>query len=394
MNSRPIRHFSSRFCLDLNKIPCKAVDRYSVWTALIFFLLASVLVFVGVYEFLNGARLTDSEVAEFMKKEGLTAPIPLMSPTFFDVIIVIMGLGLAFSMILAVIRYKKINFDGDFVRIIIRPALSSKIRITEPLYLYEGVRLRTEFLQFGLINRTKYIIELLHKDDLKTIPLYISMSGKNIRKIWGNYAKELHLPAIMTSDSGAVVKHYNDLDLPLKELILSGKIPYPAKVDATKPKSLWVAEKNGNIIIKIKHFLFDAYNIIAGFILAGFAAAVFFIYDQHEDLSLYFSENALYAVYITSSLFILYCLFIVSKRDKLIIKPDKVVLFHRFVFFNIKSEEIFKDKIEEVDVVCNPASGRSFIEIISADKSIIIGKKMPLADLRWLKQYIINELIK
>ena len=205
MNNNPAKHFGNSFNLNIDKLPCKAVDRHSLFSAFIFFILALTLISVGIYELLNGTRLSEAEFANIMKEQGYNAPVPLMSPTLFDAILIIIGVGLAFSMVLAAIRYKKIHFDGDFVRIIIRPALSSKIRITVPLYLYEGVQFRTEFVQLGLINRTKYIIELLHKDDRKTIPLYISTSGKNIRKIWEHYAKELRLPAIISSEAGTIV---------------------------------------------------------------------------------------------------------------------------------------------------------------------------------------------
>ena len=394
MNNNPAKHFGNSFNLNIDKLPCKAVDRHSLLSAFIFFILALTLISVGIYELLNGTRLSEAEFANIMKEQGYNAPVPLMSPTLFDAILIIIGVGLAFSMVLAAIRYKKIHFDGDFVRIIIRPALSSKIRITVPLYLYEGVQFRTEFVQLGLINRTKYIIELLHKDDRKTIPLYISTSGKNIRKIWEHYAKELRLPAIISSEAGTIVKDYQDLDIPLKDMILSGKLPRPEAINTPKPKTLSITQKDDKIIIKIKQLLLDAYNFIALFFLCGFAGLVSYAIKYHDDLSLYFAENALISFYVISALIIFYCLMLMTKRDKLIIKPDKVILMHRFAFFCIKAEEIYKNKIEEVDIICNPASGRSYIAIISDDKSIIMGKKMPLPDLRWLKQYIINELIK
>lgn len=394
MSNNQAKHFGNSFNLDIDKLPCKAVDRHSLFSAFIFFLLALTLISVGVYELLNGIRVSDDEFAKIMKEQGYNSPVPLMSPTLFDSILIIIGIGLAFSMILAAIRYKKVHFDGDFVRIIIRPALSAKIRITVPLYLYEGVQFRTEFVQFGLINRTKYIIELLHKDDRKTVPLYISTSSKNIRKIWEHYAKELHLPAIISSESGTIIKNYQDLDVPLKDMILSGKLPKPSVIDTPTPKTLSLLEKDDKIIIKIKQVLFDAYNFIALFLLCGFAGAVAYAIKNHVDLSIYFAENALIAFYAVSLLIIFYCLIIMTKRDKLIIKSDKVILVHKFLFFNTKAEEIYKDKIEEVDIICNPASGRSYLAIIADDKSITMGKKMALPDLRWLKQYIINELIK
>ena len=43
-----------------------------------------------------------------------------------------------------------------------------------------GVRLRVLFVQSGLFNRSRYIIDLYHKDSNKIVPLYISMKNKEI----------------------------------------------------------------------------------------------------------------------------------------------------------------------------------------------------------------------
>ena len=394
MSNNPVKHLSHSLCLDISKLPCKEVDRYPLFNAVIFFLLALVLIITGVYELFNGVRMSEAELAKLVSEQGRSASVVLMSPTLFDVILIIMGVGLALTMISAAIKYKKIHFDGDFVRMVIRPAIGAKIHITEPLYLYEGVRLRTEFLQFGLINKTKYIIELAHKDENKIIPLYISTSNKNLRKIWENYAKELRLPALANTDSGEVSKDYHDLDVPLKEMILKGKYLRPIMPKTPRPRFVWIAQKRANIVIKIRRFLFDAYNVIAFVLLAGFAFLISMMIKEHNELILYFSENILFGLYAISFAIIMYSLMLMTKRDKLIIKPDKVVLFHKYVFFSLKEQEIYKDKIKEVDIICNPASGRSYIAIISDDQTMVVGKKMPLADMRWLRQYIICELIK
>ena len=89
MNNNPAKHFSNRLNLNIDKLPCRVIDRHSIFSAFIFLLLAMVLIFVGVYELLNGMRLSDAEVARIVAEQGGNSPVPLMSPTFFDIIIIL-----------------------------------------------------------------------------------------------------------------------------------------------------------------------------------------------------------------------------------------------------------------------------------------------------------------
>ncbi len=387
-----VKHFSNKFNLKIDKLPSHAVDRYSVFSATIFVLLSFVLMAFGLCEYINGVRLSASEVAQFT--ENQSNYIPHISPNLFDFVLFMMGFCLLISMIFAIIRYKKIDFDGDFIRIIIRPALGSKIRITEPIYLYEGISFRTEFLQYGLINRTKYIIELVHKDKNKIVPLYISTSNKNIRNICESYAKKLHLPVLIYTNNGIIKKSYKDLDLSIKELALKEKIPYSKSIDSQKPNSISVEKENENTIIKIHNIFFDAYNIICSIFLILFSIGLFYAIRQHELLSIYFSKTALLSVYFIGFMIVFFSLILVCKKDKLIITDKECILFHNYSFYSVFVNKISKDKIEEVEIVYNPASGRSYIAVISDENTLILGKKLPMNDSCWLKQFIICELIK
>lgn len=392
MNTNFVNHFSSNYRLNISKLPCKAVDRFSVFSAAIFFLLAMLLIAVGIYEYVNGVRPSASEIQNYLGNRE--TPVLMVSPTLFDVVIVLIGFGIAMAMIGAVIRYKKINFDGDFVRIIIRPAFGQKVRITEPLYLYKGVQLRVEFFQFGLINRNKYIVELLHKDPEKTVPLYISTSKKNIRKIWESYAKAMKLPAIIVNDGIATVKDYQDLDLSLKDLAKKMNLTDKSAPKSDMPDAIDIENDRDKKVIKIRQMFFDAYNIITLILLSVFATILIILAKNHETLLEYISINKVILLYALFAFLTIYCLLEISKRDKLVIKRDKIVLLHKYIGFSMRHDDLYKDKIEEVSITCNPASGRSYISIISDDKSIVFGKKLPLSDLRWLRQYIISELIK
>lgn len=104
-----------------------------------------------------------------------------MNPTFFDLVIILVGAGIVLSLFLSYIRYKK-SFRRQKVQIIYRPAFGAKKVVKESIGNYEGVRFRIEFFQFGFMTKNKYIIELYHKNPQKTAPLYISTKGKTFAK--------------------------------------------------------------------------------------------------------------------------------------------------------------------------------------------------------------------
>ena len=64
------------------------------------------------------------------------------------------------------------------------------------------------------------------------------------------------------------------------------------------------------------------------------------------------------------------------------------------MLFSRKKDELRKDKIEAIDVTFNPATERYFVAIASDEKTLVFGKKLPIDDLRWVKKFLINEVIK
>ena len=47
-----------------------------------------------------------------------------------------------------------------------------------------------------------------------------------------------------------------------------------------------------------------------------------------------------------------------------------------------------------VDVTENPVTGRYFVSLISDDKTITFGRKLPKEDLRWVKKFLIHMIIR
>ena len=185
-------HFSHSFELKLDTLPTKKSDRIALSILYPGLFFGAILVLLGVYELFNGFK-HGSSAFDDISPDATVAFEPLISPWLFDSVIIVIGLGIIFSLILSYIRYKKIFFDGKTVEVVHRPAFGDKKGFKDKLENYEGVRFRIEFFQFGFLNKNKYIIELYHKNHNKTVPLYISTSDKNIRRLPVSDGVQLHL---------------------------------------------------------------------------------------------------------------------------------------------------------------------------------------------------------
>lgn len=387
-------HYSHSYQLRLENLPTKKSDRIALHILYPGLILGAILVLLGVYELLNGLIHTKTDF-DFMLPNGEAAAYePFMNPTFFDIVIILIGIGIVMSLIFSYIRYKKILFDGKNVTIIHRPAFGAKKMVKESLKNYEGVRFRIEFFQFGFMTKNKYIIELYHKNPEKMAPLYISTKDKEIRKIWEYYARTLNLPTLEVTDEGLVTRNVEDLDKSLRDMAKEKRLENNFDDKEALPPSIAVVRKRDKTVIKARKIFWDAYNIIAWMCLILFGGILIFFSMNFSKVATSFSNSFLIAFYTVSLLIIGISIFALFRKDKIVLKKDKIVLVHKFMLFSRKNDEIQKNDIEDVEVAMNPASGRYFLSIVSDDKTVIFGKKLPIEELRWVKKFLINEIVK
>lgn len=394
MNDLAPNHYSHSYQLSLEKLPTKKSDRIAMHILYPGLIFGAILIFLGIYELLNGLSHSRTDFDALLENGGETIYQPFMSPTFFDIVIIFVGLGIVLSLFFSYIRYKKIFFDGQNVQIIYRPIFGAKKVYKEPLKNYEGVRFRIEFFQFGFLTKNKYIIELHHKNPVKTAPLYISTKDKNIRKIWEYYSKKLNKPAIVMTDEGIVSRKVEDLDKPLKQLVDEGININQYDDREPLPPTIAVVRKRDKTVIKARKIFWDAYNIIAWMCLILFGGLLLFASFNYETIRTRFTTEFIMAVYVVGIFIIAISIFALFRKDKIIIKRDKIVIVHKFMLFSRKNNEIKKAMIEAVNVTVNPCTGRYFLAIVSDDRTAIFGKKIPIEDLRWVKKFLINEVVR
>lgn len=372
-------HFGYNFELKLNKIPTKCSDRISLSLLLPGLCTAVFLIFLGVYEALNG-DIPQEDISNLIP--------PLFSLALFDTFLILLGLWTLGALLFNYFTYKKVFFDGKKITLIYRHAFGAKTTIKESLKKYKGVRFRVEFFQFGFLNKCKYIIELYHDDFDKIAPLYISTNGHNIRKIWQSYAEKLKLPEIIMTENGWATRKLQDIDKSILQMHQDGLLADDFDEHKSSPSAIHLVSKKDKNVIKTPKIRWDIFNFLSLFFV-GIICAVFFL--SLPQLTTHPLGILLSLVLVIFMVFTLCRLF---TKDKLIIKAQKIILIHKIFFFSRKKNELNKDDIKIIDVAFNPSNDRYFLLIIGSNKTLVFGKKLPLEDLVWIKQFLIHHIVK
>lgn len=385
-------HFSHKLEFPLNRMPAKISDRTN-WQFMLPGLVFGALLFIlGLYEMLSGFQYTNANVSEVVPLTDLSHYKPFADPILFDIVFMVVGLGMMIAAVFSYIRYRKFIFDGKNMIIGDRPVIGKKRIVQESIKNYLGVRFRIELFQTGFINGNRYIIELYHKNPERIVPLYISTSPKNVRKLWKEYARYFELPALVNTDEGLTARDIKNLDKSVKEMAKLGYVTDDYDSYAELPPSLKYVRKKDKIVIKIKN-IWDIYNIMGWATIAVVFAAM--IIATFQIISGFHANSyTFYFLYITTTILLIVALLLMFRKEKLVLKKNKIVHTHKYMTYSTKHNEIFKEDIEAIDVTQNPASGRYFVSIISEDRTITFGSKLPIKDLRWIKSFLIHEVIK
>lgn len=389
MNRNIPFHYSYNFKLDISQTPTKESDRISLQILLPGLLLGLVLILLGIIELTNGFNSQNLLFDALSQNNHYVSRNSFISPVVFDTFIILLGMGIISSLILSYLRYKKIFFDGQNITTVKRSSLGKKITYRNKISDFQGVMLRIEFVQCGFLTKNRYIVELHHKLSDRTVPLYISTSEKNIRKIWVDYAKKLNLPTLLYTDEGILKRNVPDLDKSLLEMVdiwnLRGKFNPHDKHSAR----IAVKETPNKIIIKLRKVLWDGYNILGALSIFMLVLLLFIVSFNTQG----FSQAFLSAFYSLCFIGIIAAVFIMFRKEKLVIKKDKIVNTHKYFLFSTKHDELYKKDIKGVYVTLNPATDRYFVTITSSEKNIIFGKKLPISDLKWVKNFLVEQII-
>ena len=305
-----------------------------------------------------------------------------------------LGLLMIVLSVVAMIRRKKVFFDGESVKVEHQRLFGEPVVETDHLYNYLGVLLKVEYYQIGLINRNRYIIELYHKEKNKRIPLYISTSGDEVRKIWEYYAAKLKMPALFMTDHGLVSRHYNELNKTLKEMSKRWHLNALYREEDHVPPSIQYKSKKDKVVLKERRLYFDVYTNLASLSVILLGALFVLMLAYYPLVVSYIGVLGLIALLLMCLAGGLLIMFGVCSKDVLIITKKEVVLGHNVAFLRTDAVFLPKEDIESADIGHNPITDRYYLSIISHDNNIVFGKNMPIEDLRWIRGCVIREIVK
>lgn len=373
-------HFSSKLNFNLQKNPVAITDRSSVGLVVLGWIFGTLLLCLGIFELFSFITAEKVDGQSFIVVE------------IFSFIVILIAIGLIIASCFSFVRYKKFFFDGKNFTIIYRPAIGVKHQLTESIDNYMGVRLRVLFVQSGLFNRSRYIIDLYHKDSNKIVPLYISMKNKNIRKIWENYAKQFNLPALSVGDRGLIQRDCADLDKSLNELAKEQKLPFIASGKFPAPASITVDEQLKSTSIEPNGIYWDIFStlflLVAIFSVLLLTAGGVYLTIIGTTIPLkYWAFGAfllLAIIYFSMKLFNSY---------KLIIDNNSVRIITTLLGSPISEQSLDTKKIENIELAYNPTIDRYNLAIISDEKIINFGSRLPVNDLIWVRDFVIRKLI-
>lgn len=393
MNDLDCKHFSHKFYFNLNKLPAKGTDRFSRLILLIAIIAGLLLCLLGLFYFIPDAITGAADIEKGIPKAKSVFQ-PHVSPKIFNLFIILTGLGVVFFSIVNLFRCKKIFFDGDKFTVVKKTFLGKKEAFTEDLYNYVGVRLRVIFYQFGIFNKNKFIIELYHHDSQKIIPLYITTSKRHIRRIWQRYAQKLQMPAITISDKGMVSHNFQDLNLPYREVIAKWHLPAGFAYKFEKPSYIsFKSRKNGDKMIRINKMFLDAMNLLSVCTIGILSALLVFAVLNHNILLAHMTPAWVWGFYTLLVLIILYALICLTIKDTIFIINNNICIFRQTLFFRINGGVIPFEKIKGIDINYTPTSARYYLSIVTERNNHIIGNRLPVSGLRWIRAVLINEII-
>jgi len=382
------RYFSNNLTFSINNKKGICTDRIKLRSIFLSLIISLLLAALGLYDLSNG--FGNTQITLRMGTDNIPDE-QIASTAFFDLCFVAIGCLVFANKMMRFLRYNKYKIDNETITIIKRRLFHGKKQFNESLNNYEGVRFRVEFFQIGIIAKNRYVVELLNKNPERSVPLYLSTSNRGVRQKLKEYAKLFKLPIIENTDDGIKYVDYKDMDKSLIELNKHGTLVDTYDEYERLPKLLVYVRKKDKIVIKIKKLLWDAYNAISWLVvcLSGILAIsgiTTIIFSQHLILTAYLLTALSLAVMVV----LLHVLF---RKEKLVIKRHKIVHTYKYLLFSTKHNQIMKNEIEAVEIEKNPANERYYVAIISNNNTIAFGAKLKIKDLRWLKRFLIHEII-
>ncbi len=253
----------------------------------------------------------------------------------------------------------------------------------EPYGAYKGVLYRRILVRSKNSTRIYQVIELLHEDREKCVPLFVKQSSKVPRERWEGYAERLKLPAIEIEGDALSVRDHDDLDKPLGELVAEGKVSHAFDPDAQAPPGLAVTRDHADaftIAITAPRYPFWFFGV---FLLAGLGLFAGSFFGGQQPL-LMACMGLAFAAFPTYMLY----------RDRTsgrAIRLDRSQLTVDDAFRHRQRgpSTLTFDEIESITLKAEDGNMGKELVIASDAGQIHVGSGLSYRELKWLRNFLI-----
>jgi len=382
------KHYSHNFRFNLSRSNPKASDRISAAVVCPGIILGFILIALGLYDFIT----TNIQQASILPELGTqNVDVDMSYSRYFSFAFIVIGFWTSVSLFLNYLRYKKIIFNKDSITIVYRSRFGKKKIVTEPKSNYVGVCYRTELCHYGIFSKLKSIVELIHEDEKKTIPLFISTRNSNARNIWEDYARALEMPAVVINDNQFHFREVSDLDKSVKQLVEEGILVDDFNENEQPPQNFKI-KHDKHIILKPKRLHWNIASFFLWVTLILNVSVVLGLIHYHTPVLGRIGLSSMIVLYAALIVPIFYVMLRLSKKHKLVIKKNKIVSVYKKMIFTRKNEEIWKEHIEAVAVLYDPKRDYHLLTIFSDTKTIEFGRGLPKDTLEWVRRFLVHYL--
>jgi hypothetical protein len=202
------------------------------------------------------------------------------------------------------------------------------------------------------------------------------------------------MPGITVSEKGMVSHNFKKLEEPYADVVAGWHLPEDFASKLPIPRTMaFKCRKTGEKLIYPRTFAIDPFTVLGALAVCLLGALLIFAAANHGILLLHVPLWGVWTFYTVLSVLILYVLMSLSVRDLIYIAKDHFYLFRRMLFFRVRYGTIPIRAIKGIDINYTPTTERYYLLISSAGNNYIVGNKLPVETLRWLRAVLISEIL-
>lgn len=297
-------------------------------------------------------------------------------------------------------KRQTIEISRDLVRVTEKGLHASKW--DEPVSAFKGIlRRRDEETQSGPaamgfgggIKVTVHLVELVHPDRRKTIRLYKADTEKDIKKLWKDAARALHLSALDETIGGIVTCAPEDLDKSIRDLAADGKISAYFDAGELPPKGIVLKQTEGELKVTLRPA--TKYSNVLEFIGGGLAIFLVSLgVVSHGDFRIFVGIGGVFFVLLGGVPLLLDR---IAKRC-IVITPKELSYFRESPFGIFSRKAIWLNNIKNIRRISRVSSSLSIgitVALSHAEELVIESDTtgISIGSLRdqqicWLEQFI------